>query len=40
VIRALRQLILWRGKPGAIRCDNGPEYVSQAMLDWAESAGM
>ena len=40
VIRALRQLILWRGKPGAIRCDNGPEYVSQAMLDWAQSAGI
>ena len=38
VIRALRQLILWRGKPSAIRCDNGPEYVSQAMLDWAEGA--
>ena len=40
VIRALRQLILWRGKPGAIRCDNVPEYVSQAMLDWAQSAGI
>ena len=40
VIRALRQLILWRGKPAAIRCDNGPEYVSQAMLDWADEAGI
>ena len=24
VIRALRNLIFWRGKPAAIRCDNGP----------------
>lgn len=38
VIRALRQLILWRGKPSTIRCDNGPEYVSQTMLDRAASA--
>ena len=40
VIRALRNLIFWRGKPAAIRCDNGPEYVSQAMLDWADEAGI
>ena len=25
VIRALEQVIEWRGKPAAIRCDNGPE---------------
>ncbi|MCG1018500.1 hypothetical protein [Burkholderia sp. b13] len=24
VIRALRQIISWRGRPKAIRCDNGP----------------
>lgn len=35
VIRALEQVIEWRGKPKVIRCDNGPEYVSGAMLDWA-----
>ena len=28
VIRSLEQIIEWRGKPGAIRCDNGPEYIS------------
>ncbi len=28
VIRALNQVIEWRGKPLAIRCDNGPEYIS------------
>ena len=37
VIRCLDQIIEWRGKPAAIRCDNGPEYLSQAMQDWAQS---
>ena len=36
VIRALDQLIEWRGKPLALRCDNGPEYVSSALITWAE----
>jgi putative transposase len=35
VIRALEQVIEWRGKPAVIRCDNGPEYVSGALLNWA-----
>jgi putative transposase len=35
VIRALEQVIEWRGKPMALRCDNGPEYVSQRLIDWA-----
>lgn len=35
VIRALDQIIEWRGKPSAIRCDNGPEYISQKLIDWA-----
>jgi len=26
VVRSLEQIIEWRGKPRAIRCDNGPEY--------------
>jgi len=34
VIRALQQVIEWRGKPAAIRCDNGPEYISQRLIDW------
>jgi len=29
VIRALNQIIEWRGKPQQIRCDNGPEYISK-----------
>ena len=35
VIRALEQVIEWRGKPAALRCDNGPEYVSGEMVTWA-----
>ncbi len=35
MIRALEQVIEWRGKPSAIRCDNGPEYVSHQLIDWA-----
>jgi putative transposase len=35
VIRALEQIIQWRGKPAVIRCDNGPEYISGALLNWA-----
>jgi len=35
VIRALEQLIEWRGNPKVIRCDNGPEYVSAALTNWA-----
>lgn len=35
VIRSLEQVIEWRGKPAAIRLDNGPEYISQLLVDWA-----
>jgi len=35
VIRALERIIEWRGKPAALRCDNGPEYISQKLIDWA-----
>lgn len=36
VIRTLNQIIEWRGKPKSIRCDNGPEYVSKLLSDWAK----
>jgi putative transposase len=35
VIRSLEQVIEWRGKPSAIRLDNGPEYIAQSLVDWA-----
>jgi len=34
VIRSLEQIIEWRGKRLALRCDNGPEYISQLLEDW------
>lgn len=40
VIRALEQVIEWRGRPAAIRCDNGPEYISAALLNWAAQQGI
>ena len=40
VIRELKQMIAWRGKPQVIRCDNGPEYVSAAIQDWAAESGI
>ena len=36
VIRSLEQVIEWRGKPNAIRCDNGPEYLSAELTRWAK----
>jgi len=35
VIRSLNQIIEWRGKPKAIRCDNSPEYISKKLEQWA-----
>jgi putative transposase len=35
IILALERIIEWRGKPAALRCDNGPEYISQQLIDWA-----
>ncbi len=40
VIRSLVQIIQWRGKPRVIRCNNGPEYLSGALLTWAEREGI
>ena len=31
VIRALDQIIEWRGKPDAIRSGNGPEYIGHKL---------
>jgi putative transposase len=40
VIRCLDQLIEWRGLPQAIRCDNGPEYISELVAQWAAKRGV
>lgn len=36
VLRTLERIIEWRGKPKAIRCDNGPEYISGKIKEWAK----
>jgi len=37
VTRSLDQIIEWRGKPQVIRCDNGPEYISHHLQNWAKT---
>ena len=36
VVRTLDRIIEWRGQPLAIRVDNGPEYISRTLVNWAE----
>lgn len=38
--QSLNQIIEWRGKPFVIRVDNGPEYVSGKLMEWAENQGI
>ena len=40
VTRALDQVMEWRGQPSVIRSDNGPEYISQEMKEWAQRRGI
>lgn len=40
VVRVLDQITEWRGIPKVIRCDNGPEYLSGAVVDWAGRRGI
>lgn len=40
LIRELEQLVSWRGRPAAIRCDNGPEICAQAFVDWCRHHGI
>lgn len=36
VISELEDLISWRGKPSAIRVDNGPEFIAQKLELWTQ----
>lgn len=36
VIRVLERIVAWRGLPAKLRMDNGPEFISSALADWAE----
>jgi len=36
VIRVLGRIVAWRGYPSKLRMDNGPEFISAALAEWAE----
>ena len=38
VVDVLRDLIALRGMPAHIRCDNGPEFIAQAVKSWLETS--
>ncbi len=40
VTRVLEEILLQRGKPAAIRCDNGPEFTSRHFLAWCMERGI
>ncbi|ADP96857.1 LOW QUALITY PROTEIN: integrase catalytic subunit [Marinobacter adhaerens HP15] len=40
VIRALEQIIEWRGETRSDPLDNGPEYISTLLSTWAEKNGI
>ncbi len=40
VIEVLSQLMSVRGVPKVLRSDNGPEFVSNALLRWATNHGL
>ena len=40
VIEVLSKLIRVRGAPRSLRSDNGPEFVSRAVLQWLQDAGI
>lgn len=40
VVRALNELVQVRGAPLSLRLDNGPEFIAQALRDWAEQQGI
>ena len=35
IVRVLDMLALWRGYPKQLRIDNGPEFISKTLADWA-----
>ncbi len=36
VVRVLERIVAWRGYPSQLRMDNGPEFISTALAEWAE----
>lgn len=40
IIRVLDRVAAWRGYPAKVRMDNGPEFISTAVAEWAEDHGI
>ena len=40
VVQALNRIFEWRGAPKTIRVDNGLEYISGTLMEWAEREGI
>lgn len=40
VIRVLERIVAWRGYPVKLRMDNGPEFISAALAEWADDKGV
>jgi putative transposase len=40
VVSALEDLKYWRGRPNDIRCDNGPEFLSNYFVDYCKNQGI
>lgn len=36
LVDVLNKIVDWRGRPAYIRCDNGPEFISSQLAEWAE----
>ena len=40
LIDVLNRVVEYRGKPAYIRCDNGPEFISTRLVQWASQNGI
>ena len=40
VVELLAQLVALHGRPEALRCDNGPEFIAEALATWCADAGI
>lgn len=40
IVRVLERIVSWRGYPAKIRMDNGPEFISVTLADWADDHGV
>lgn len=40
MIRVLDRIVAWRGYPQQLRMDNGPEFISATLAEWADDHGI